>query len=135
MTIFVHKMYNVTALSTYVVRTSRPAGMILAKGQKHKTYRLEFQIFVFHLGSTVKPRKWRPRKWQTSLNDGWYLVLVFRKWRGKTSQNGGFSLEFLSNQYCYIIKVYIKLQVRLERTLTIWKVISMQNLLLEICKK
>ena len=39
---------------------------------------------------TAKPRKWWPRKWRTSLDGGWYLDLLFLKWRGKTSENGGF---------------------------------------------
>ena len=50
-------------------------------------------------------------------NGGWYLVPVFCKWRGKTLQNGGFLLEKLSIQYCYVIKVYNLLQVRSEKTL------------------
>ena len=66
---------------------------------------------------TVKPRKWWPQKWRTSLDGGWYLDLLFLKWRGKTSENGGFFLGKLSNQYYYIIRVYNKLQVRSERTL------------------
>ena len=70
---------------------------------------------------TVKPRKWWPRKWRTSLDGGWYLDLLFLKWRGKTSENGGFFLGKLSNQYYYIIRVYNKLQVRLERTLRLKK--------------
>ena len=39
---------------------------------------------------TVKPQKWWPQKWRTSLDGGWYLDLLFLKWRGKTSENGGF---------------------------------------------
>ena len=50
-------------------------------------------------------------------NGGWYLVPVFCKWQGKTLQNGGFLLEKLSIQYCYVIKVYNLLQVRSEKTL------------------
>ena len=50
-------------------------------------------------------------------NVGWYLVPVFCKWLGKTLQNGGFLLEKLSIQYCYVIKVYNLLQVRSEKTL------------------
>ena len=46
----------------------------------------------------------------------WDLA-VFCKWRGKTLQNGGFLLEKLSIQYCYVIKVYNLLQVRSEKTL------------------
>ena len=67
--------------------------------------------------NTVKPWKWRPQKWRTLQNGGWYLVPVFCKWRGKTLQNGGFLLEKLSIQYCYVIKVYNLLQVRSEKTL------------------
>ena len=49
----------------------------------------------------------------------WRLVISshFSKMEGKTLQNGGFFLGKLSNQYCNIIKVYNKLQVRSERTL------------------
>ena len=54
-------------------------------------------------------------------NGGWYLVPVFCKWRGKTLQNGGFLLEKLSIQYCYVIKVYNLLQVRSEKTLKLSK--------------
>ena len=43
---------------------------------------------------TVKPRKWWPQKWRTSLDGGWYLDLLFLKWRGKTSENGGFDRTF-----------------------------------------
>ena len=41
--------------------------------------------FQMASSNTVKPRKWR-----TSLDGGWYLDLLFLKWRGKTSENGGF---------------------------------------------
>ena len=75
------------------------------------------QLMVLSRHDTVKPWKWRPQKWRTLQNGGWYLVPVFCKWRGKTLQNGGFLLEKLSIQYCYVIKVYNLLQVRSEKTL------------------
>ena len=102
------------------VACCRPATKLSRRAHRRRLTRLQCAIIhclSHHVTTTVKPRKWWPQKWRTSLDGGWYLDLLFLKWRGKTSENGGFFLGKLSNQYHYIIRVYNKLQVRSERTL------------------
>ena len=60
------------------------------------------------IACTVKPRKWRPRKWRTSLNDDLYLVLFSCKWRPKNSLDDDFS-EIRVYDKCiskYTVKYY-----------------------------